>query len=176
MVKRNKMTITTVELPAFRPDDPTSGHDFIVEGLRRMNATLADADEAAFPPAPVLPVMDDDTSTREVPAFVDPMTRLAHGGNVMITAESAPRRIHVTVTRYDGDQPFPEADFYDEFVRQALVRLFPGSEVSCQFGARTQVFVDEDETVDAHEISALVRVGLWDEFCQTGYLAFSRRG
>jgi len=66
----NKMNVTTVELPAFRPEDPTSPDDFVVEALRRMNATLEDAEKAAFKPAPLPPGTNDDNDiTQEVEAF-----------------------------------------------------------------------------------------------------------
>ena len=86
--------------------------------------------------------------------------------------------INVTVTRYEGDVAFPEADHYDEYVAEQLAERY-GAPVEVSFGLRTNVslygFVGEDqrESDVEHEISTLVKVDLWDDFCSHGYKAFT---
>jgi len=88
------------------------------------------------------------------------------------------KRINVTTTAYQGDAPFPEAEHYPEFVAEKLAERY-GAEVDCTGGGlQTQVNVygfGEFEAVVEHEVSSLVKVELWDEFCANGYKAYSAK-
>ena len=85
------------------------------------------------------------------------------------------KRINVTVTRYEGDVAFPEADHYDEYVAEQLAERY-GAPVEVSFGLRTNVslYGFEGQRDVEHEISTLVKVDLWDDFCSHGYKAFTK--
>ena len=80
--------------------------------------------------------------------------------------------IDVTVTPYDSDVPFPEAEHYPEFVAERLTEMFPGYEVTVDTGLANGVRVP-DGSQDVDYIRALVGTELWEEFCAEGYKQFS---
>jgi hypothetical protein len=89
------------------------------------------------------------------------------------------KRISVVTTRYEGDAPFPEAEHYDAFLAAELARAYPGFEVEVTYGLGHRVQVDggDDAGRDLeHEVSSLVKVDLWDAFCERGYRAYSAEG
>jgi hypothetical protein len=94
----------------------------------------------------------------------------------METTLTTEKRINLTVTQYDGDQPFPEAEHYDEFCLEQIAALYPGFAVECGFGPRTEAHVygaDLDGRDLEHEISSMLKVDLWDQFCTDGYKAYA---
>lgn len=82
------------------------------------------------------------------------------------------KRISATVTRYEAEVDFSEAEFYDEFCAKRLAELFPGHEVDVTYGLQTRAYVYDSE-IDQDDVSALLRVDLWDEFCESGYRQYS---
>jgi hypothetical protein len=93
------------------------------------------------------------------------------------------KRINVELTPYEGDQPFPEAASYSEFVAERLEERYD-AEVCTYVDSRTRVHLygftaDLSEAgqrvvVDLeHEIKCLVENELWDEFCSGGYRAYT---
>lgn len=90
-------------------------------------------------------------------------------------ATNTARRINVTTTAYEGDE-FPEAEHYPEFVADRLSADY-NAEVDCSVGSRTAAhlygFEDQGNTDLEDEIRQRVQVDLWDEFCSTGYKAYS---
>lgn len=85
------------------------------------------------------------------------------------------KRINVTVTTYQGDAPFPEAEHYDEFVAKQLADRYAAT-VECSYGLRVHVSLygfGEDESTVVDEIASAVKVDLWDDFCSDGYKAFT---
>lgn len=88
----------------------------------------------------------------------------------MTTAST--HRISATVTRYDGDEAFPEAESFTEFCAAQLAEMFPGYEVEVEFGGKTAAFV-YGGSADQDEITSLLKVDLWESFCGEGYKAYS---
>lgn len=89
------------------------------------------------------------------------------------------KRINVTTAAYSGDVKFPEASSYPEFVAERLAERY-GAEVDADdHGLETKVALHgfgEDESATQDEILSLVKVDLWDEFCDHGYKAYSGNG
>jgi len=81
-------------------------------------------------------------------------------------------RINATVTRYEAAPEFPEAAYYAEFCAERLGALYPGYEISVEYGTQTRAFVYGGDA-DADEVSTMLRVELWDEFCDVGYKAYT---
>lgn len=92
---------------------------------------------------------------------------------VVLTVPLRAVRINVTTTPYDGDQDFPEAAHFDEYVAEQLAERFPGAEISVEFGSRSRVTVYGDDSIDEDDVANLVAYDLWDEFCNHGYKEFS---
>ena len=86
------------------------------------------------------------------------------------------KRINVTTAAYDDEDQFPEAKFYPAFVAEQLAARY-GAAIDCTGGGlQTKVFVygfGEDEESIRDEVKGLVMVGLWEEFCDHGYEAYS---
>jgi hypothetical protein len=86
------------------------------------------------------------------------------------------KHINLTVTRYDGDVEFPEAEHYDEFCADEVAKLYPAFKVECEFGAKTAAHVygtDLDGRDLEREITSMLKVDLWDQFCTDGYKQFT---
>jgi hypothetical protein len=91
------------------------------------------------------------------------------------------KRIDVTTTAYEGDVAFPEADHYPEYVVEQLANRY-AAVVMCSLGRVVRVsadgFGDDDygnNEVEG-EVTRLVKVDLWDDFCAEGYKAFAVTG
>jgi hypothetical protein len=88
------------------------------------------------------------------------------------------KRINVTTTAYEGDVEFPEAQYYPEFVASELTRRL-GVPVECSVAGKTAAhlygYEDREEYDLQHEIISLVKVDLWNDFCDQGYEAYSAR-
>ena len=89
------------------------------------------------------------------------------------------KRINVTTTSYEGDVAFPEASHYPEFVAAELAERY-GAEIDASGGGlKTTVFLygfGEDESSLSDEILELVKISLWDAFCDQGYKAYTKEG
>jgi len=81
-------------------------------------------------------------------------------------------KINATVTRYDAEPEFNEAAHYDEFCAAQLTELFPGYEISVEFGPVTRAHVYGGDA-DQDAITSLLKVELWDSFCADGYKEFA---
>lgn len=85
------------------------------------------------------------------------------------------RRLSVTVTAYEGDVGFPEAESYPEFVSARLAEMF-GAEVETSVGLKTQVFAygfGAEESDVVRDAESAVKVDFWEEFCAEGYKQFT---
>lgn len=85
------------------------------------------------------------------------------------------KRINVVTTEYQGDAEFPEAAHYPEYLVEQLESIYPGFKVEVSFGLSTKVSI-YGRTVFGnmeHEVEGLVKVGLWDDFCASGYKEYS---
>jgi hypothetical protein len=94
-----------------------------------------------------------------------------------MTMTTTQKRINVTTTAFEGTD-FPEAEHYPEFVAEQLAERY-GAEVDCSIGSsgsRSLVVLygfDGEERDIQHEVESLLKVDLWDEFCDHGYKAYS---
>ena len=87
-------------------------------------------------------------------------------------------RIRVVTTAYEGNVPFPESDYYPDFVATRLSEMWQQFDVSVEVGPRIEAWIYgvDDTDVEAEmtrEIKSLVKIDLWDAFCAHGYAAFS---
>jgi len=85
------------------------------------------------------------------------------------------KRINVVTTAYEGND-FPEAAHWVLFLGARLTEMYPAFEINVTEGPRTEVHVYGDDMGDdaiRMEVLSNVKQGLWDEFCDHGYKAYS---
>jgi hypothetical protein len=83
------------------------------------------------------------------------------------------KKISITVTPYDGDQPFPEADRFAEYCADRIEFEYGSrASVECSYGARNDIRAygfNDSETTEIESLSSELGTSFWNDFCSDGF-------